>query len=365
MGSGRGDKIGAMAESLPVVTLPGEEEGGGAGSDIAPEDIVVLHEVVVEELPVVEGVEGDAAVEAVPLGFVTEPAEDVIELGSGDDDDDGGDEVVVRVAGGPPRGGMATDTGIHPVTVPTSLPVEDVPPDETMTVDDLADKSIVEGENEEEEAGEELEDGGDEEVKVVGEVMEENVEDGGDDEVKVVSEVMEEDVEDGGDDEIKVVSEVTEEKVTVVEEIVTIVEEVVEATGEVVEKTVTDTVKVDEVVKVSQTVMDADAMETDVEKAEKKRLRKGEEDTAVKKLKLEGKEEEKVVEPRKFGPKVFKDGIEMFTYLYNLLHDWNLNLNVNKVRPSRNSSRCRYLLPIRFRGVNAWLIPQAVRRSLQ
>lgn len=105
---------GAMAESLPVVTLPGEEEGGGAGSDIAVEDIAVLHEVVVEELPVVEGDAG----EGVPVGFqVTEPAEDVIELEEEEKEEE-------RISSGPPRGGMSTDAGIHPVTVPTALPVE-------------------------------------------------------------------------------------------------------------------------------------------------------------------------------------------------------------------------------------------------
>lgn len=271
-------RVWAMAESLPVVTLPGEDEGGaGAGGiDIAPEDILVLHEVVVEELLVAEG---EAGTREVPLGFVTEPVEDVIVLGSEEDEDEEVGEVVERVAAGPPRGGMATDAGIHPVSVPTALPVEEVPPDETMTVDMVADKTIADGE------------------------------------------------EGGDNDEAKVVSEVT-----VVEEVVTTVEEVVEATGEVVEKTV----KVDEMVSVSETVVEGDAMETDGEKADKKRLRDGEEDAAVKKLKAdagqaEGKEEEKVVEPKKLGPRVFNSGVEMFTYFYNLLHDWNVNQNVNKV----------------------------------
>jgi hypothetical protein len=115
----------------------------------------------------------------------------------------------------------------------------------------------------------------------------------------------------------------------------------VEATGEVVGMTVTESVKVDEVVEVEEVerVEEVDAMETEGEKKEKKRLREGEEDVAVKKLKsdagqAEGKEEEKVVEPKKLGPKVFNSGVEMFTYFYNLLHEWNLNQNVNKVRSS-------------------------------
>ncbi|KAG0555056.1 hypothetical protein KC19_12G140800 [Ceratodon purpureus] len=270
-----------MAESQPVVTLPGDDDGGGAGagapggSDFAAQDIVVLQGFVVEELPVAEG---GGVEEGSGLGFeVAEPEEDVILV----------EEVVERVAGGPPRGGMATDAGIHPVTVQTTdLPIEDVPPDETMTADMVADKSIGEGGN--------------------GEVV----------------------------SEAPVVTEVTEEKVTVVQEVVTTVEEVVEATGEVVAKTVTDSVKIDEVVTVTETVTEGDAMETEGEKADKKRLRDSEELAAVKKLKADAEEkeeeEEKVVEPKKLGPKVFNSGVEMFTYCYNLLHDWNLNQNVNK-----------------------------------
>lgn len=40
-------------------------------------------------------------------------------------------------------------------------------------------------------------------------------------------------------------------------------------------------------------------------------------------------EEEKVA--TKLGPKTFHSSVDMFHYLYNLLHHWPPNLNVNKV----------------------------------
>lgn len=271
-----------MAESLPVVTVPGDEEQAAPeGIDaIAPQDIVVLHEVVVEELEGLEGEEEEEEeVDRVPFAVVvtepSEPSDDVVLIGSSGEEEDVV-EVVERVAGGPSRGGMSRDAGIHPVTVPSEMPIDDFPPDETMTALP-AEETVV------------------------------------------------------GDEDNRVVSEVTEKKVTVVEEVVTTVEEVVVATGEVVGRTVTDSVKVDEVLSVDETVS---AKET--EKGEKKRPREGEVDAAdVKKLKsdekAEGKEEEKVVEPKQLGPKLFTTPVEMFSYFYNLLHDWNLNQNVNKV----------------------------------
>lgn len=42
------------------------------------------------------------------------------------------------------------------------------------------------------------------------------------------------------------------------------------------------------------------------------------------------KEEEKKVGPVKLGPKIFNTSVEMFDYFYKYLHQWPLNVNVNK-----------------------------------
>lgn len=222
-----------MAESFPPVTVPGDENLSTINSS---EDIVILDEVIVEELTIVEGL--DLSSHTHPF-VVSEPSDTslysdersehsvgVIVLGSSEGEEGEVEEVEVveRVAEGPPWGGMSTDAGTHPVTVRSEMPVDDVPPDETMTA-------------------------------LVGE---------------------------GGE------------------------------------------------VRVSE-----EGVETEGEKGEKKRAREEgegegkEEEVGGKKMKSD--EEEKVVEPKKLGPKVFNTGVEMFSYFYNLLHDWNLNQNVNKV----------------------------------
>lgn len=42
------------------------------------------------------------------------------------------------------------------------------------------------------------------------------------------------------------------------------------------------------------------------------------------------KEEEKKVGPVKLGPKIFNTSVEMFDYFYKFLHQWPLNVSVNK-----------------------------------
>lgn len=241
----------------------------------------------------------------------------------------------------------------HPLNLPTSLPVEDIPPDDTFPADTLADKSIAAEALAEEQKEAEL-------VAFSG--------------------------EKGVAEESKTITEVVEKKVTVVEETVTTVEEVMQETGEVVAKSVTDVVTVDEIVTVNETVVsgidgvaklasgNGELMEVEEEKGDKKRLRDeaavtddgteqvgdGAAAAAVKKLKSNGSELEelkgaamateegegegekkeqggedvkdaKSVGVIKLGPKVFEASVEMFTYFYDLLHNWNVNCDVNKV----------------------------------
>ncbi|XP_024358555.1 uncharacterized protein [Physcomitrium patens] len=118
--------------------------------------------------------------------------------------------------------------------------------------------------------------------------------------------------------------------VTVVSE-TTVVEEVVVAAGE-------DSVKVDETVSVTEAVtVVKEEMETDGNGDGRKRIRDEEESDGVKRVKSEDGEadgtvgdESKPVEAKKLGPKVFETPVKMFSYFYNLLHDWQFNVNVNK-----------------------------------
>lgn len=338
----------------PVVTLPSDDTNNSAhtsstttiaGDEVDTDSVHVLQEQqqrvqVVEELLVIGQEEGDSS-ELLPTevtlvdvdaAIVTEPVDDfdvgvdvdvdALGLGLGE-----AGEVIVGVEGvevceGGEFVAMATKEEVkpsHTVTMPSSLPVDDVPPDDTIPGDTLADKSIAEG--------------------VAG--------DGA-----------------GGDDVVsKKVTEVTEKTVTIVEETVTTVEEVVPRTGEVVSKSVTDTVKVDKLSTLNESVVTGteEAMDTEADKIAKKRLREdeaaaeanveevGEDGALVKRVKADvggdavndvemGEEKEAkvaaAVAPVKLGPKVFSSSVEMFTYFYDFLHAWNVNENINKVRYS-------------------------------
>lgn len=205
----------------------------------------MLYEVVVEEL---EGLEGEEEEEeevdrvlfvVVVIEFL-EFLDDVVLIGSLGEEEDVV-EVVERVVGGLLWGGMLRDVGIYFVMVLSEMLIDDFLLDEIMMVL-FVEEMVV------------------------------------------------------GDEDNRVVSEVMEKKVMVVEEVVMIVEEVVVVIGEVVGRIVMDSVKVDEVLFVDEMVL-----VKEIEKGEKKCLREGEVDVVdVKKLKfdekVEGKEEEKVVE---------------------------------------------------------------------
>lgn len=334
----------------PVVTLPSDDTTNSAhtsstttitGDELDTDSVHVLQQQqqqrvqVVEELLVVGQEEGDSS-ELLPTevtlvdvdaAIVTEPVDDfdvgvdvdvdALGLGLGE-----AEEVIVGVEGvevceGGEFVAMTTKEEVkpsHTVTMPSSLPVDDVPPDDTIPGDTLADKSIAEG--------------------VAG--------------------------DEAGGDVVVVNKKVTEKTVTVVEETVTMVEEVVPGTGEVVSKSVTDTVKVDQVSTLNESVATGteEAMDTEADKIAKKRLREdeaaaeanveevGEDGASVKRVKADvggdavddvemGEEKEAKVAaaaPVKLGPKVFNSSVEMFTYFYDLLHAWNVNENVNKVK---------------------------------
>lgn len=335
----------------PVVTLPSDDTNNSAltspattiaGDELDTDSGHVLQQPrvqVVEELLVVDQEEGDSSLLPtevtlvdVDAAIVTEPVDDfdvgvdvdvdALGLGLGE-----AEEVIVGVEGvevceGGEFVAMTTKEEAkpsHTISMPSSLPVDDVPPDDTIPGDTLADKSIAEGV-----AGDEA---------------------GGD---HVAS---------------KKVKEVTEKTVTIVEETVTTVEEVVPGTGEVVSKSVTDTVTIDEVSTLKDSVVTGgeEAMDTEADKIAKKRVREdeapvetnveevGEDGGLVKRVKADvGGDAENDVEmgeeaeakagaavPVKLGPKVFNSAVEMFTYFYDFLHAWNVNQDVNKVRYSQ------------------------------
>ena len=359
---------GALKEDplSPVVTLPSDDTNNSAhtsstttvaGDELDTDSVHALQRQqrvqVVEELLVVDQEEGDSS-ELLPTevtlvdvdaAIVTEPVDDfdvgvdvdvdALGLGLGE-----AEEVLVGVEGVEvceggefvamaPKHEKKSKQGKkpkHTVTMPSSLPVDDVPPDDTIPGDTLADKSIAEG--------------------VAGDKA-------------------------GVDDVVsKKVTEVTEKMVTIVEETVTTVEEVVPSTGEVVSKSITGTVKVDKVSTLNESVETGteEAMDTEADKIAKKRLREaeveanveevGEDGALVKRVKadvggdavndVEMGEEKEAAAPVKLGPKVFNSSVEMFTYFYDLLHAWNVNENLNKVRyPPWNSE---------ILGIFLWLL---------
>ncbi|XP_024361670.1 uncharacterized protein [Physcomitrium patens] len=279
-----------MAGSLPVVTLPGEDPESGGEGEVCAEDIVVVREVIVEELPIAEGLCPEE--EFISLPVVTEPeaSDDVTAVGSGKEEEEEEypqGESVTRIAPCPPREGINTDPGVHPVTVPPVVPVEDVPPDETITPE-MVGKFYEEGE----EGVEEMESG-----------SEDGNGRGGRD---GAAETM-----DNGDEGGEVVIE------------------------DAMVRIVTDAVKVEEVLSGNGSVA---AVESGGEDVDRKRIRGEDEEDAVKKVKsdvgegdrVEGMQEDQSVEPKKLGPKVFNTAVEMFIYFYDLLHEWTLNLSVNK-----------------------------------
>jgi hypothetical protein len=206
-----------MAESLPVVSVPGDPKQ----EQQLPKPHIV--EVVIEELQSLDD-EGEDIIGTSAFAVVTSPpvSEEVITLPSSSSSEEEVEILLERVAEGPPQGGMATDAATHPVTVPSDLPIDEVPPDDHIT---LVEDEKKRGREEEEEVS-----------------------------------ALKKQKSEGKEVVVK-----EEEKVVVKEE-----EKVVE------------------------------------------------------------EEEEKVVEPKQLGPKLFTDPVELFSYFYNLLHDWNLNQNVNK-----------------------------------